>query len=205
MPGSLRSLGDSTLAARAVGGDGEAFAELERRYRGLIWQTVRRPAFGLSFEDQRQEALIGLFVACRAHDPVHGRFGGMATVCVRRHVMQARRRAKLHRHRVLTEALGLDAPDDHDGTQTLAERLGDDRDDPVEILQRREELFALASVPRNLARLHGPSQRTNRRRYTAAEVRTALALVAEGKSLRQAAAAIGAGHATVLGWLRNAA
>ena len=106
---------------------------------------------------------------------------------------------------MLTEALALDAPDDHDGTQTLADRLGDDRNDPAEILQRRAELFASASVPRNLARLHGPAPWTNRRRYTADEVRTALALVAEGKSLRHTAAAIGAGHATVLGWLRNAA
>ena len=63
----------------------------------------------------------------------------------------------------------------------------------------------MAAVPRNLARLHGPALRTKRGRYTADEVRAALALVAEGKSLREAATAIGAGHATVLGWFGSAA
>ena len=111
----LRSVGDSVLAARAARGDGPAFAELERRYRGLIWQTIGRPAFGLTYEDQRQEALIGLYAACRAHDPAHGgRFGGLATVCVRRRVWAARKRARQPNHRILSEAVGLDVRDDHD-------------------------------------------------------------------------------------------
>jgi hypothetical protein len=43
------------------------------------------------------------------------------------------------------------------------------------------------------------------RRYTDAEITTALTLVAQGKSLREAGAAVGASHPTVMRWVRNAA
>ena len=43
------------------------------------------------------------------------------------------------------------------------------------------------------------------RRYTYADISKALTLVAKGKTLREAAAAVGASHPTVMQWLRNAA
>jgi transposase-like protein len=44
-----------------------------------------------------------------------------------------------------------------------------------------------------------------RRSYALGEMATALELVAGGRTLREAADAVGATHPTVLRWLRNAA
>src|SRR5262245_59265183 len=105
----LGSLDDATLAARAARGDDAAFAELARRYRGLISQTIRRPVPGLSYEDRRQEALLGLFLACRQHaQQTRWRFGAMATMAVRHRVTEARKVAMRRKHRLLTDALGID-------------------------------------------------------------------------------------------------
>ena len=45
----------------------------------------------------------------------------------------------------------------------------------------------------------------HRRRFTDADVAVARSLVANGKTLREAGAAVGATHPTVLRWLHNAA
>jgi hypothetical protein len=62
---SLERVRDEFLAARASRGDGAAFGELARRYRPLIVSAAAYPPPGLEFEDLRQEALLGLFEACR--------------------------------------------------------------------------------------------------------------------------------------------
>src|SRR5688572_8354942 len=143
-----RSLVDSALAARGVTGDGVAFGELAPRYDGLIRQTTRGFASGLTSEDQRQEALIGLFLACRAHDPGKGHFGGLATVCVRRRVWAARLKARSRRQRILTDALALDHHDGADETAlTLAERLpAGDGADPTRVIELRDELRQLPAT-----------------------------------------------------------
>lgn len=81
-----RSEPDGALAGRAARGDSVAFAELARRYDDLIGYGTRMPAWGHDREDERQEALIGLFEACRAFDPARGRSGrlplcGCARAC----------------------------------------------------------------------------------------------------------------------------
>ncbi len=82
---SLGSVRDEFLAARASRGDGAAFAELARRYRPLIVSASKIRAAGLEFEDLRQEALIGLFVACRKCNPAGPRQAspGSRACCVR--------------------------------------------------------------------------------------------------------------------------
>lgn len=67
-------------------GDDAAFEELARRYRRVIGAAIRRPGFGMGWEDEEQEALIGLFNACRAHRPDRGRFASLASVCIRNRV-----------------------------------------------------------------------------------------------------------------------
>ena len=199
-----RSLTDATLAARACKGDSDAFAELARRYSGLIRQSIRHPAFGLTHEELRQEALIGLFEACRAYDPAMShRFGGVATVRVRHHVTEARKRAGRRKHRLLGEALGIDNPVRGEEGRTFAERIASDRDDPARIVELREELRELATAQgRRDRRLRAGSYT---RVYGEADKRVALQLVDDGKSVRAAAAAVGASHPTVLRWLKDAA
>ena len=80
------------------------------------------------------------------------------------------------------------------------------KDDPARIIELREELARLAvegerrPEPRPRRKPSKP-----RRYYTPDEVTTALELVAGGRTLREAADAVGATHPTVLRWLRNAA
>jgi DNA-directed RNA polymerase specialized sigma subunit len=89
-----RSEPDGVLAGQAARGDGVAFAELARRYGDLIGYCTHMPAWGHDREDERQEALIGLFEACRVFDPARGTFGAIATVRVRSRVRNARERVR---------------------------------------------------------------------------------------------------------------
>jgi DNA-directed RNA polymerase specialized sigma24 family protein len=197
---------DEALAARARDGDDAAFEELALRYRRVIGAAIRRPGFGMGWEDEHQEALIGLFNACRAHRPERGRFASLAAVCIRNRVRNARTRGRLPRHRIVNEAIGLDHTIG-EGGPPLAERIpAGDRGDPAVVVELREELARLAvegERRREPAPRKPPS--TPPRRYSEREIGAALALVAEGKTLREAGAAVGAPHSTVSRWLRKAA
>jgi DNA-directed RNA polymerase specialized sigma24 family protein len=96
------SMSDAELAARVLEGDGQAFAELARRYRGLIGFTTRNPAEGQDVDDERQEALLALLEACRVFDPTRGSFGAIATARVRSRVWNPRARSRSGRNRILT-------------------------------------------------------------------------------------------------------
>jgi hypothetical protein len=196
-----RGLTDAELAARVVKGDGDAFAELADRYRWLIGWLTSRPHPGLEQEDQRQEALIGLLQACRDFDPARGSFGAIATIRVRSRVSTARAQAHNTRNRIITNALRLEhqAGPDEDRMRTLAERLpAGPGADPAVVVELRDELRQRAAYRRR----YGEQRK---RRFTDADVATALELVAQGKTLREAGAAVGASHPTVMRWVRNAA
>jgi RNA polymerase sigma factor (sigma-70 family) len=237
---NVGGLSEDTLARRSAHGDDRAFAELARRYRGLIMAVTRWPGRGVTREDLRQEALIGLFQACRAHDPSKGSFGKLAGACVRNRVWRAQAHAARAKHRVLTDALGLDHRNgvDGDGEQlTIAERLpARDGVDPARVVEARERLAEISAALKALTpayreallrddkatakvRWHarrrlqqlldeGAAQacsRTDGRRYSHEQIQHALALLAQGHSLKQAGAAVGAGHTTVLRWRQQAA
>jgi RNA polymerase sigma factor (sigma-70 family) len=202
----LESLSDEVLASRARAGDDAAFEELARRYRRVIGAAIRRPGFGMGWDDEEQEALLGLFNACRAHHPDRGRFASLASVCIRNRIRNARTRARCPAHRMVTEALGFDHPIGDDGPP-LADRIpAGDRGDPAVILEWREELARLA-VEGERRREPAPRRRLSRppRRSSDREISAALALVADGKTLREAGAAVGVPHTTVSRWLRKAA
>jgi hypothetical protein len=58
-----RGESDAVLAGRAARGDGAAFEELARRYEDLLGFYTHMHAWAHEREDERQEALIGLFEA----------------------------------------------------------------------------------------------------------------------------------------------
>jgi hypothetical protein len=112
----------------------------------------------------------------------------------------ARGQAHNTRNRIITNALRLEhrAGPDEDRMRTLGERLpAGDATDPAVIVELRDELRARVSYRRRFG-----EQR--KRRFTDADVATALELVAQGKTLREAGAAVGASHPTVMRWIRNA-
>jgi hypothetical protein len=197
----LSALSDAELVGRVVKGDSAAFAELSDRYCWLIGWLTSKPHPGLEREDERQEALIGLLEACRAFDPARGRFGAIATIRVRSRMCIARIKAHNTRNRHVTHALRLEhhAGPHEERMRTLAETLpAGPGADPAVVVELRDELRERVERWRR----YGEG---TRRRFTDAEVATALELVAQGKSLRAAGAAVGATHPTVLRWVRNAA
>lgn len=206
---SLGSLTDSQLAQLARRGDSPAFSELVARYRGVIHNTIRRRgSAGLSYDDQYQEAAIGLFDACRHDDPgrdLDSRFPGLAALCIRQRVWAARKRARGIKQCPLNEALSLDAPIGEDRHPLIDDLRAGDGADPAVVVELREELARLAVEGERRPEQRRWKQSRPRRFYTPSDISTALELVAGGKSVRQAAAAVGATHPTVLRWLRDAA
>jgi RNA polymerase sigma factor (sigma-70 family) len=200
-----QSLTDEALAVRARGGDERAFEELVRRYWRVMRAAMRRPGFAMGWEDEGQEALLGLFHACRSYRPERGRFGPLAAVCVRNRISNARTRGRLPGHRIVSEAFGLDYQLGPDG-RPLRERLpAGEQADPAVIVEWREELARLATEGERRPEPRRAAPKRPDAGYSDSDVRTALALLADGKSQREAAAAIGASHSTVSRWLNRAA
>jgi hypothetical protein len=210
--GARHSMTDAALAALVLTGDGQAFAELAHRYREMIGFTTRNPAEGQEIDDERQEALMALLEACRLYNAARGSFSAIATVRVRSRVWNARPRARSGRNRILTDALRLErrAVDEDDSDATLADTIADrEGTDPARVIELREELRERVIGRREDCRAkrrahhmatYTPHPRERRGRDDPA---AALALVAEGKTTRQAGAAVGVSSMTVSRWSRR--
>ena len=192
---SLRSVSDAFLAARVRAGDEAAFVELARRYRPLIFKVAAGPPVGVEVEDLRQAGLLGLHAACAAYKPQRGSFAGFARRGVRWQVAHARQAARTQKHGVLSLAL-------HDGEEPLervVERLrAPEGSDPARVVELRDELRQRAQIERR-ARLQ-----RRRRGYTVEQVEQALGMIAEGRTVKQVALAVGAPRKTVHDWLKSA-
>jgi RNA polymerase sigma factor (sigma-70 family) len=195
---SLRAVSDGFLAARTAEGDGVAFAELARRYRPLIVHVTRSRELGLEADDARQEALLGLFQACLKHEPARGRFEGLANLRVRSRVRNARIDARRPSRRILTEAYR----DADEPTRQLAERaVAPEGSDPARVVELRDELRERAERARRKADAPGGDLR---RRYSDGQIAHALSLIAEGKTLKETAFAVGAPADRVARWVTRA-
>ena len=202
---SLEQLRDEFLAARASRGDGAAFAELARRYRGLLVSASMDPPPGVEFDDLRQEALIGLFEACRRKarspdGPGLARFAWFARRYVRWRVLKAREHARTRKHYVLSGAMVKDEAA-WQRVELSAPALA--ASDPAIVVQLREELRELATRP-SLRALPGVRTDDRRRRYTNEQIDRALELVSQGDTLQQAALAAGATEEQVGRWVKRA-
>lgn len=194
---SLHAVSDGFLAARAAQGDSDAFAELARRYRPLILHVTRCREFGMEAEDARQEALLGLFQACLKHDPARGRFEGLASLRMRSRVRNARIEARRPSRRILTEAYR----DGDEPVRQLAHRAtAPEGSDPALVVELRDALREHAARARRKANAPGGDLR---RRYSDEQITRALALIAEGKTLKQTALAVGAPADRVARWVRR--
>jgi RNA polymerase sigma factor (sigma-70 family) len=189
---------DETLAVRAARGDDAAFGELARRYEPLLRKEARRIPEGQDRDDARQEALIGLYEACRATDGKRS-FAGMAKVNVRWRISQSRRNAATIKRRLLSDSVREDAVPEHlRGWLTAPEN-----NDPARIVELREELRErLRERPAALRLALCEHHAT--RRYSAAQIAQALAVVGKGGTITAAAKAVGASYGTVREWVEQA-
>jgi RNA polymerase sporulation-specific sigma factor len=193
---SLAHVRDEFLVGRVSRGDEAAFAELASRYRALLGTAARYWSPALDEDDLHQAALIGLYFACCSFDPVHGcRFAGWARRCVRQRILGAIRGAHGRRQLVLTEALHDDAGED--ALWRLEDRVSAPAgSDPALVVALRDELRE---------RVHASRRRVDRRcRYSDEQVRRALTLVADGKTFKEAAFAVGAPRDRVARWAKRA-
>jgi transposase-like protein len=189
---SLGTISDAFLAAHAAGGDDAAFAELARRYRPLIGYYSSGPPAGIDMDDLRQSALLALFETCSRHDPAKGSFRALAKRNVRGRVNAARVQARTIKHRLLSDAT---RDGDEPGLWLEARLAAPAGSDPLRAVELRDELREYAERTRKVDR---------RRRYTDEQAARAVALVAEGKTLKEAAFAVGASRDRVARWVQQA-
>jgi transposase-like protein len=195
---TLDTVTDAFLARRAGAGDEAAFAELVRRYRPLIGRLSSGPPPGVDIDDLRQEGLLGLLDTCRLHDPSKGPFAALARKNVTWRVRGARRHACAAKPRVLSEA----AHDGEDPLRWIAIRVpAPAGSDPALVVELREELRERAELAQQPARARRPD---GRRRYSDDDVTRALTLIADGKTIKEAAFAVGAPSDRILRWIKRA-
>jgi RNA polymerase sigma factor (sigma-70 family) len=188
---------DEALAVRAAARDNAAFEELTRRYQPLLCAQARRVPEGQDRDDAHQEALIGLFEACRSTDGKRS-FAGMAKVNVRWRLSVAGRDAATLKQRLLSDAL---RPDGSPRSERL-ELPAPESADPARIVELREELRErLRERPDALSLVL--SERHAGRRYSPAQIATALAVIADGATVTQAAKTVGASYGTVREWVEQ--
>jgi DNA-directed RNA polymerase specialized sigma24 family protein len=192
----VRRMSDEALAVRAAGGDDAAFGELVRRYRRLLFVASRRVPEGQSREDAFQEALIGLFEACRATDGVRS-FAGIARLNVRWRVTRACRDAATAKQRVLSDAL-------HDDDGAPARLIAGEHANPALVVELRESLRECLRAHPDALALAMSERQSRPRRFSAPRVAHALALIADGGTITAAAAAVGASYPTVNSWVSAA-
>lgn len=126
---------DGDLCA-LTGTDPEAFAELSRRYVGLVRGAAARfPARpGLERDDLLQEGLLGLYAAALGFSPETGEdFRAYAGACVRNRMADAARRQQSRRNRPLNESLSLES----EAAAGLSVR------GPEDLMELREQLRGL--------------------------------------------------------------
>ena len=137
---------DEELARQAREGDDVAMQQLVQRMRPMLRERCRHHFLvGGDPDDLAQEALIGLYLAVRAHDPHGGAgFRTFAELCVSRQLVSAVRAATRLKHGPLNDYVPLHAPASPQGETTLADVLaGPASADPVEEVVARERAAAL--------------------------------------------------------------
>jgi DNA-directed RNA polymerase specialized sigma24 family protein/transposase-like protein len=196
---SLVGVRDQFLAARASRGDAAAFAELARRYRRLLWAVSNHPPAGLEPEDLHQEALLGLFAACRRSAQLPGLwFPWLARRHVRWAVAAACTKACRGKHQLLSHA----KRDGEEVGQQLENRAAAPAaSDPAVVVELRDELRERARPITRRANAPGGDLR---RRYSDQQVARAVELIGEGKTLKEAAFAVGAPVCQVERWVKRA-
>jgi len=102
---------DLALVLRAKQNDQEAFEVLMSAYAPLVRSRANGLfLLGADSDDTLQEGMIGLFLAVRDFDPQRGvPWPAFAELCIRRHLIDALRRASSKRQKSLNDSLSLEA------------------------------------------------------------------------------------------------
>lgn len=111
---------------------------------------------GATYEDVRQEALIGLLQAVRQHNPELGPLKPFASKVIHRRLMDAVTAARRGKQRLLTESARTGMNDDHELVPVL-DVLPDLDSDPVDVIGKADDFRRLRLAVRCLS----PLERTS--------------------------------------------
>jgi RNA polymerase sigma factor (sigma-70 family) len=193
---SLCTVSDEFLAGRVRAGDQAAFAELAQRYAPLLMKATMRAPRGVEPEDLRQDALLGLLRACKAHGPGAAPFAGYAKRGVRWRVARAIETALRHKRRVLSDAVRDGA---EPSQQVIARLPASVSSDPAWLAEVRDELRVRAEQERACRE----RRRVHSRVYSPEQKEQALAMIAGGRRIKEVTFAIGAQKTTVRRWVER--
>ncbi len=101
---------DEELVEKVNSGDELAFEEITKRYNQLL-NSIARKYFlvGAGADDLMQEAMIGLYSACRSFNKSCGvAFKSFASLCVKRRLLQAVKSAGRDKNKALMSYLSID-------------------------------------------------------------------------------------------------
>lgn len=131
--------------------------ELVRQHIGVAF-NIASDFFipGASFDDVRQEALIGLLQAIRSHDPELGPFRPFAAKVIHRRLMDAVTAALRGKQLPLTQSVREGRDDDH-ALISIIDLIPDPNSDPADRFERRQELRNVLSALRALPPLERES------------------------------------------------
>lgn len=107
----MKKLDDETLVLQCKKGNEEALENLFFRYKPLLHKIMRGYfLLGSDEEDLLQEAMIGLYKAILSFDKEkQTSFKAFATVCVRRSILDAIKKANAQKHKLLNDSVSLSA------------------------------------------------------------------------------------------------
>ena len=107
---------DEELVILAQNGDSDSELELFSRYKNAL-RKISRSYFliGGDVEDLLQEGMVGLFKAIKSYSPEKKvNFSAFASLCIKRQVQTAVKKASNQKNMVLSAALPLTGTHDHD-------------------------------------------------------------------------------------------
>lgn len=149
------SLSDEQVLAEYKTGDEQALDFLLEKYKSLASKIARSYfLIGAESEDILQEAMIGLYSACRTYNQSASSFKSFATLCITRAVQSAVRKANRLKNKLLNESISLsnqgsvilDGKDEDDDGVNLY--VSSDIQDPEDVLlqeERKKELHKIIS------------------------------------------------------------
>lgn len=119
------NLSDEQILSIYRNGDEKALDFLLDKYKSLASKIARSYFLvGAESEDVLQEAMLGLYSACRTYKSEGATFKSFATLCITRSVQSAVKQANRLKYKVLNESMSLS----NQGTIFMEGRDGDDEE-----------------------------------------------------------------------------
>lgn len=120
-----KNLSDEQILEKYKAGDENALDFLLDKYKSLASKIARSYFLvGAESEDVLQEAMLGLYSACRTYKSEGATFKSFATLCITRAVQTAVKQANRQKYKILNESMSLS----NQGTIFMEGKDGDDEE-----------------------------------------------------------------------------